>query len=174
MRSAVLSLLVGAAALHQPAYAFVHQQHHSSLSSVNQITSSLHAATSSDGILPPDLQQALERKNASRQKFGLKPMTAPQFVELQSQVAQMEQEQVLKAEALQQIKPQPESNAGNLANFAKTLFQKSLEDTCYSNFDCESPKVCCDLGFKKMCCANGMMQVQLEYALVPVPVDMRE
>jgi hypothetical protein len=177
VRSAVLHFLVGAVALHQPASAFVHQHQPSSLSAVSQRTSSLHAATSaSDGgaLLPPDLEQALERKNASRLKFGLAPITAPQFLELQTQVEQMEKEHVLKAEALQQIKPQPKSNASNLGNFAKTLFSKSLENTCYSNFDCASPQVCCDLGIKKMCCSNGMMQVQHEYAYVPVPVDMRK
>jgi hypothetical protein len=139
--------------------------------------SPLHAEASSDGaaLLPPDLQLAMERKNQSRQKFGLKPLSGPQFLELQSQVAELEQQQVLKA---QQQQDQRTSSNQRLkqssGNFIKDIFQQGVEDQCYTNFDCESPKVCCDLGFKKMCCSSGMMEVQHQYALEPVPVDMRE
>jgi hypothetical protein len=126
---------------------------------------------------PPELQQALEQKNASRQKFGMEPMTAPQFLELQSQVAQMEQEQVSKIQQQQQQKlslaSSSSSSSSPIETFKKLFRTTLLEDTCYSNFDCESPKVCCDLGLKKMCCSNGRLEVQHEYALCPVPVDMR-
>ena len=59
----------------------------------------LHAEFSDNGgvALSVDLQKALDSKNASRQKFGLEPLSAPQFLELQSQVAKMEEEQASKA-----------------------------------------------------------------------------
>ena len=166
MRSAATILVIAGLAAVEPSNAFVHQ------SSARTTMRPLHAEVSDGGMaLSPELQQALETKNASRKKFGLEPLSAPQFLELQSQIAAMEQDQ---AKAAQLYQPQPEAPKGGLGNFAKTLFQKPLEDTCYSSFDCESPKVCCDLGFKKMCCSNGMMEVQHQYAFEPVPVDMRE
>eukprot|EP00339_Tiarina_fusa_P030083 CAMPEP_0117077404 /NCGR_PEP_ID=MMETSP0472-20121206/54576_1 /TAXON_ID=693140 ORGANISM="Tiarina fusus, Strain LIS" /NCGR_SAMPLE_ID=MMETSP0472 /ASSEMBLY_ACC=CAM_ASM_000603 /LENGTH=194 /DNA_ID=CAMNT_0004803723 /DNA_START=135 /DNA_END=719 /DNA_ORIENTATION=+ len=151
----------------------------SSSSSGASVHTSLHAEAwdghnSGAMSLPPDLQQALEQKNASRKKFGLKPLSVPQFLELQTQVAQMEQDQVSKAQELQYQKQEQKKQRGGFGNFAKTLFQQTMEDTCFSNFDCESPKVCCDLGVKKMCCANGMLQVHHEFAFEPVPVDMRD
>lgn len=171
MRNTALFLLVAGLAVVEPSNAYSSQ---SSTSGRRVHVAPLHAEMSSEAMaLDPKLQQALESKNASRQKFGLEPLSISQFLELQSQVAAMEQEQVAKV--VTQMKPQakqPQSNG--LGRFAKTIFQKTLEDTCYTNFDCESPKVCCDLGFKKMCCSNGMMEVQHEYATVPVPVDMRE
>jgi hypothetical protein len=62
------------------------------------------------------------------------------------------------------------------ANVFEKLFGKVLTDTCESNFDCERPQVCCDFGFKKMCCFSGtpVGRSVPEYALVPVPVDVRD
>ena len=128
--------------------------------------------------LPPELQQALESKNASRKKFGLEPLSVPQFLELQGQVAELSRQQEAQAaqyyQQQEQQMAQQRRNSGGVGNFAKTIFQNALEDQCYSNFDCESPKVCCDLGFKKMCCSNGMMEIKHEYAYEPIPVDMRD
>mmetsp|Transcript_19112 Transcript_19112/g.26843 ORF Transcript_19112/g.26843 Transcript_19112/m.26843 type:complete len:203 (-) Transcript_19112:136-744(-) len=143
----------------------------------------LHSSASDGGGggamgLPPDLQRAYERKNATRKKFGLKPMPIQEFLDLQTQVAQMEQEQAMKYQEQQRMtsqqQQQKQQQGLGLGNFAKNLFEKATEDTCISNFDCESPKVCCDLGVKKMCCSNGMLQVQHEYAFEPIPVDMRD
>ena len=59
--------------------------------------------------------------------------------------------------------------------FFKKLMGNVLEDTCESNYDCESPEVCCDFGFKKMCCSSGLRVLDGpprsrygEYAEVPV------
>merc|ERR1719478_285356 len=41
-------------------------------------------------------------------------------------------------------------------NALSSLFGSILQDTCETNYDCERPEVCCDLGFKKMCCSSGM------------------
>lgn len=121
--------------------------------------------------LPPELQLAMDRKNKSRQKFGLEPLSAPQFLELQGKIAEMEEKQ---QQIYQQNQQQKGATKRSEKNFIAKMVQKGLEDTCYSSFDCESPKVCCDLGFKKMCCSNGMMEVNHAYALEPIPVDMRE
>eukprot|EP00527_Entomoneis_sp_CCMP2396_P007135 CAMPEP_0198143304 /NCGR_PEP_ID=MMETSP1443-20131203/6275_1 /TAXON_ID=186043 /ORGANISM="Entomoneis sp., Strain CCMP2396" /LENGTH=274 /DNA_ID=CAMNT_0043806525 /DNA_START=71 /DNA_END=895 /DNA_ORIENTATION=+ len=61
---------------------------------------------------------------------------------------------------------QPQSKAqSSLQNFINNVFQ----DTCECNFDCDQPEVCCDFGFKKMCCFSGRTAQNLEYATVPVP-----
>jgi hypothetical protein len=174
-KTALLALVVMSLMTSDPCSAFVQS------SGASSAHTSLHAVTSdnnnSGGAMgvPPGVQQALEQKNAAREKFGLKPLSLPQFIEQQSQVAKMEQEQAMKIEEAQyQRQEQQKLQRSGFGNFAKTLFQQTMEDTCYSNFDCESPKVCCDLGVKKMCCANGMFQVHGEYVLEPVPVDMRD
>lgn len=113
---------------------------------------------------------ALERKNLSRKKFGLQPLTAEEFLELEAQVKQMDLQQRQSAA----------SNAAEMSgkqkskNFFEKMLGDVLDDTCDSNFDCERPEVCCDFGFKKMCCSSGTPVVNgfREYAMVPVPVDV--
>jgi hypothetical protein len=165
MRTSALCLLIAGLAVVEPTDAFVQQA-----TTVGRVP--LHAEVSENGGVV--FQQALESKNASREKFGLKPLSVPQFLELQSQIADLEQEQTSKAAQMFQPQQQSKPQNNGLGNFAKTIFQNTLEDTCYTSFDCESPKVCCDLGFKKMCCSNGMMEVQHKYMYAPVPVDMRK
>eukprot|EP00980_Cylindrotheca_fusiformis_P012498 scaffold3073_cov66-Cylindrotheca_fusiformis.AAC.13 len=126
-------------------------------------------------VLSLELQQAMERKNKSRQKFGLEPLTGPQFLEMEQEIAKLDQQVYQGYQQQQELEQQQQSKQQrNKKNPILHLFQKGLEDTCLTSFDCESPKVCCDLGFKKMCCSNGLMEVQYEYAMVPVPVDMRQ
>lgn len=123
-------------------------------------------------------QEAYDRKNSSRLKFGLKPLTVPEFEKIQIQVRKMEVAQRQKAAAqaaanasATQLADEKEKKKGL---FSK-VFASMMEDTCESNWDCERPKVCCDLGIKKMCCAsgakifNGMPGQQYERRLIPVP-----
>ena len=131
----------------------------------------LQSSAADELELSSELQAQWDQKNASRKKFGLNPLSLSEFMELQAQVAQMHQQQELKF-AQQQTAPKQQQN--QQPSFLKALQKGLTEDSCMSSFDCESPKVCCDLGFKKMCCSNGMLEVSLEYALEPVPVDMRE
>lgn len=145
------------------------------LSSASSLHRPLHMAalqsSAADELeMSPELQSQWEQKNASRKKFGLEPLSMNEFLKVQAQVAQMHQQQELKFAAQQQNATPKQQQPSFMKKFAKGL----MEDTCMSSFDCESPKVCCDLGFKKMCCSNGMLEVSLEYALEPVPVDMRE
>merc|ERR1712232_1547005 len=62
--------------------------------------------------------------------------------------------------------------------FFDKLFGNVVKDTCENNFDCERPEVCCDFGFKKMCCTsgqsvfNGSQSLYGQPAFVPVPADV--
>lgn len=173
MKSTAVVLLMAAGFGSQSSQAFpntARPQHHHS-----QMLQDSPSSSSEDMILSADLEQAMERKNKSRLNFGLKPLTGPQFLELQQQIAELDhQQELVYLDQQQQQQNEKALSKQSNNNFIKQLFQKSLEDTCLTSFDCESPKVCCDLGFKKMCCSNGMMEVRYEYAMLPVPVDMRE
>jgi hypothetical protein len=125
--------------------------------------------------------EAYDKKNAARKKFGLDPLTPEEFVDLQEQVAELDTQQRLKqrkqataaAAEIAQKKKQEEDGGG----FFKKLFGQVLQDTCDSNYDCQRPEVCCDFGFKKMCCTSGMRIVdgpnnrQGQLAEVPVLID---
>lgn len=148
MTSTALILLMAAGFGSQSSQAFpntARPQHHHS-----QMLQASPSSSSEDMILSADLQQAMERKNTSRLNFGLEPLTGPQFLELQQQIAELDQQQELvyldQQQQHEKALPKQTNN-----NFIKHLFQKGLEDTCLTSFDCESPKVCCDLGFKKTC-----------------------
>ena len=41
-------------------------------------------------------------------------------------------------------------------SFVNSIFGGVLKNGCESNFDCERPQVWCDVGFKKICCSNGL------------------
>jgi hypothetical protein len=112
---------------------------------------------------------ALERKNASRKKFGMAPLTPEEFVNLEAQVQQMDHQrrQAAAATAAEMSKKKEEGDD----NVFKKLFGNALENTCESNYDCERPLVCCDFGFKKTCCFSGARVVDGMPAMVPVPVE---
>lgn len=133
-----------------------------------------HNGNSGALALPVELQEEFERKNTARVKFGLKPITVQQFLDIQSEVNAMEQELVFKERELMAIREEQERQSNSLGKIAKNIFQNALEDTCLTNFDCESPKVCCDLGVKKMCCSNGMLQVRHEYILEQVRINVND
>ena len=118
--------------------------------------SSSSDAAAVDGTYKESIDwEAFERKNASRKKFGLAPLTPEEFSDLQQQVAELDKEQQKRATAaaaeVAKRKKEEERNG-----FLKKLLGNALENTCESNFDCERPEVCCDFGFKKMCCTSGM------------------
>lgn len=119
---------------------------------------------------------ALEEKNLARKKFGLKPLTPEEYVDLQKQVAELDVQQQKRAAAYaaEMAKKKKDEEPG----FMKKLFGKALENTCESNYDCESPEVCCDFVFKKMCCSSGMRILdgppqsrEGQLALIPVTAD---
>ena len=148
--------------------------------------------TSSPGAGNGDLifdQRAFELKNMSRKKFGLKPLSQHEYADLTIQVRAMETEQALKAEELRQspaaaatsnqavsssatARQQQQQKENIFATMAKSLLGES---TCESNYDCARPQVCCDLGFKKMCCSSGkgIFEPQAKMELIPVPAAVR-
>eukprot|EP00531_Pseudo-nitzschia_arenysensis_P010788 CAMPEP_0116131324 /NCGR_PEP_ID=MMETSP0329-20121206/8945_1 /TAXON_ID=697910 /ORGANISM="Pseudo-nitzschia arenysensis, Strain B593" /LENGTH=436 /DNA_ID=CAMNT_0003625747 /DNA_START=339 /DNA_END=1649 /DNA_ORIENTATION=+ len=143
-------------------------------------SSSSRLNSSSDQSLPPPIDAnalaALEKKNLTRKKFGLKPIDMEEFLEIEKQVAELavEQQKKAAAEAVElERQRQQEENAGG---FFGKLFGNVLKDTCESNYDCERPEVCCDFGIKKMCCSsgqfitNGPRSREGELALIPVPI----
>jgi len=172
MRSALVTAAIVAMSLATPADAFLQQQQPMAAS---RSATHLFSSSPNDGVaLAPENQQAFDQKNASREKFGLKPITPIEFMDLQAQVAQMERDLQMKRQQQVRQDDQPSNKSSSpFGSFAKKMLKSTTEDSCFSSFDCESPKVCCDLGFKKMCCSNGMLEVQLEYAMAEVPVDMR-
>eukprot|EP00543_Licmophora_paradoxa_P002218 CAMPEP_0202446374 /NCGR_PEP_ID=MMETSP1360-20130828/4876_1 /ASSEMBLY_ACC=CAM_ASM_000848 /TAXON_ID=515479 /ORGANISM="Licmophora paradoxa, Strain CCMP2313" /LENGTH=157 /DNA_ID=CAMNT_0049062827 /DNA_START=61 /DNA_END=534 /DNA_ORIENTATION=+ len=111
---------------------------------------------------------AFERKNMSRKKFGLEALTEEQFLEVEAQVQQMELEQHKKFSSMAQETAEVpvKKRKGGLFN---NLFNDIFEDTCESNYDCQRPQVCCDMGVKKMCCSSGQKVRQWEPALMRVP-----
>lgn len=125
-----------------------------------------------------DDDDALEKKNRIRKKFGLEQLTMEQFVKLQEQIAEIDIQQKEKALTisvdLERTKGPKERNNG----FFNKLLGSAIKDTCESNNDCESPKICCDFGLTKMCCSSGMhifgtdrrQSRYGELALVPVPL----
>ena len=117
-------------------------------------------------------------KNESRKRFGLPALSPEEFVVLQAQIHAMEREQceiqsvakqaiVDEREKQQQKQVKSLSSSGLLQSFMGSLFT----DTCQSNFDCNSPQVCCDFRFKKICCDEGgtKRDIENELALIPVP-----
>ncbi len=127
--------------------------------------SSADAASEGDFQHPLFDQEAFERKNASRKKFGVPPLTPDEYVEIQAQVKDMESAQRQKSAAAEIAKP--EKPKGNLLG---KMFGNILQDTCESNFDCERPEICCDLGFKKMCCSSGMRVFDPQPGLQRIPL----
>jgi hypothetical protein len=98
---------------------------------------------------------ALEKKNMHRKNFGLAPLTPEEFVALQEQVRELDTQQQKRVDAVtaeMAEKKYKEENPG----FFKKLFGEVMQNTCDSNYDCQRPEVCCDFGFKKMCCSSGM------------------
>jgi len=123
---------------------------------------------------------ALEKKNMSRKKFGLKPIEMEEFLEIEKQVEELVMQQQKKSAAaaaeameLQRAKQQKQNRGG----FLGKLFGDSLKDTCESNYDCQRPEVCCDFLVKKMCCSSGLhitdgfTNRQGQRALIPIPID---
>lgn len=110
-------------------------------------------------------------------------------MDLEVQVRAMEAEQTAKAEEMRLSRAAAESAAASSKsrrgrqssgaatedsdNFFATIAKSLLgEDTCESNFDCARPQVCCDLGFKKMCCSSGkgIFEPQQQLEMIPVQV----
>jgi len=100
---------------------------------------------------------AFQRKNQSRKKFGVPPLTPEEFVKIEEEVRAMAEVQKKKAAYLaEQLREEAAAKENKAESFLSNLFGGALKNGCESNFDCERPKVCCDVGFKKYCCSDGL------------------
>lgn len=122
---------------------------------------------------------AFDTKNKSRKKWGLKPLTPDEFLELDQQVKSLETQQKQKQASAVAAAKMSKDNEGR-QKFVDRLFGNIMKDTCESNYDCQRPEVCCDFGFKKQCCSSGMFVGKSAYsregqlAMVPVPVSNKD
>lgn len=117
---------------------------------------------------------AYERKNAYRKKFGLEPLSPEEFLENEAVVNQMETQQRQRAASASAAAELTKQTKSRQQGFLNRLFGDLIPGQCESNFDCDRPEICCDFGFKKVCCASGTMvgnQV-MQPVLVPVTVDI--
>lgn len=129
---------------------------------------------------------AFSNKNKSRQKFGLKPLSMEEFLRIEQEIEKLA---VIQAAAIREAKAELEIEKQRaqaaVSNNGPSIVEKVIGsvllknvDTCESNFDCESPQVCCDYIFTKKCCSGGsfigqndsyqQQQAQPRYALIPV------
>ncbi len=119
-----------------------------------QLPENNNNAINTDSQVPYD-RDALQRKNDSRKKFGLPPITPDEFIKIEEEVRAMDavnkKKAAYRAEQLAQSRKKDEKYS-----FLNNIFGGVLKNGCESNFDCERPEVCCDVGFKKICCSNGL------------------
>lgn len=125
-------------------------------------------------------EDAYQRKNDTRRKYGLPSLSPEEFMKIEAEVRQLELVQQQKQQQAAQ------QNAAALAaeekkkkrgSFLKNMMGDVLTDTCESNYDCERPMVCCDFMFKKVCCASGMKVMnfvpgQMQPLRVPIPAKV--
>lgn len=147
----------------------------SSESSSDGVDKSSSSVNSENSYLNSPLfdEIAFEKKNASRKKFGLKPITPDEFIQIQAKVeelASVQREKASSAHASAEMtKPKEKTKLFG------SLFGGILDDTCESNWDCKRPEVCCDLIVKKMCCSSGMKVFdgapQMQRMPVRIPID---
>jgi hypothetical protein len=126
-------------------------------------------SASSDDL---DWQNRFNSKNKSRKKYGLKALTEEEFVEVEAAVKLLDTQQRTKQAAADQqsaAELTSKQSKSKKPNFLESIFGNALKDTCESNWDCERPEICCDFGFKKMCCSSGQMVLDAQ-KMVPVRV----
>jgi hypothetical protein len=114
------------------------------------------SAINTESPVPYD-RDALQRKNASRKKFGMPPLTPEEFIAIEEEIREMDAMNKKKAAYLaEQIAQSKLQQKKKEDSFLSNIFGGALKNGCESNFDCERPQVCCDVGFKKICCSNGL------------------
>jgi hypothetical protein len=128
------------------------------------------------GVVGIDLD-ALESRNRSRKKFGLKPLRPEEFHRLQQEIDVLSDEttrKIARAAEEREMVRQQQLIKQQQQQRGPGLFEKAmgaLTDTCETNFDCERPQVCCDFIFQRRCCSSGALVGREMPRLVPVPAD---
>jgi len=115
--------------------------------------------------------KAFAKKNAVRKKFGLQPLTPEEFlkIEIENKALEIAQEEKAASASAAAEMTQSKPKKGNFMN---KLFGNVLKDTCESNWDCNRPELCCDFGFKKMCCSSGQGVFNGAPGLQQIPVPV--
>jgi hypothetical protein len=133
---------------------------------------STSSASEGNGDLAGLDRDALDRKNKTRKKFGLKPLTVEEFMEIEAQVQQMGIDETIKQQAAtsNDAAEMPQQENKKKSGFLSNIFGQVFEDTCESNYDCKRPEICCDFGFKKQCCSSGAMVGSTEMMPVRIPI----
>jgi len=102
-------------------------------------------------------QDAFEKKNASRKKFGLKPITEADYISIEEENQELTKKQNEKAAAAAisaaELLRKEQTGMRGFGNFLNRMAKNM--NSCESNYDCERPEVCCDYGFRKTCCSGG-------------------
>lgn len=112
-----------------------------------------------------------ERRNESRKKFGMKPLSRDEFIVLQEETRMQAEKRRLE---FRNLKPQQRrSESPNMASILETMLSAAAPQVCETNDDCPAPsEVCCDFRFQKVCCSHGVKEAQQQPALIPVPVKL--
>jgi len=136
------------------------------------------AVTSGDYRIPSiyffeSRTDAFKERNSYRMKYGLPPLTLEEFEEIEARVQAMEEETHQRKLQLQSAAQLTEQDTRKQRR--KNIFSGMFTDSCESNFDCDRPQVCCDLIFKKMCCASGVgiynPSIATQRVAIPIPVS---
>ncbi len=113
-----------------------------------------------------------ERRNESRKKFGMKPLSRDEFIMLQEKTRMQAEKQ--RIEFRHQKSQRSSQSPKNMASILETILGVAVPQVCETNDDCPSPsEVCCDFRFQKVCCYNGVKEAKQQHpALIPVPVKV--
>lgn len=121
---------------------------------------------------------AFQKKNATRKKFGLPPLSEEEFEKVQAEVQRLDMQQRQRQQQAQRAAAAElaQEKEKKRSNFLADMMGDVLTDTCESNFDCERPQVCCDFLVKKVCCDSGMRVLnrlpgKMQPLRVPIPIE---
>mmetsp|Transcript_14381 Transcript_14381/g.23741 ORF Transcript_14381/g.23741 Transcript_14381/m.23741 type:complete len:439 (+) Transcript_14381:137-1453(+) len=114
---------------------------------------------------------AMDRKNKTRKKFGLKELTVEEYLEVEAQVQEMSAKETTKQQQYS-IDASAELQNEKKGSLLNNLFGRTFDDSCESNYDCDRPQICCNFGFKKMCCSSGAMVGQSAAQPQPLRVPL--
>lgn len=132
-------------------------------------STSLKMSSSNDARASNDFDsESFEKKNATRKKYGLPPITPEEFMKIEAEIQNLASRTKQAAQAAAELSRQ-ELQKSQKKSLLSKMFEDVVKDGCESNFDCERPQVCCDFVFKKICCSSGVGVVEPQLQRIPVP-----
>lgn len=130
------------------------------------------ASSSSDAGSDFDMA-SFEKKNDTRRKYGLAPLTPDEFNKIEAEVQKLAARTRKTAELAAAELSRKELAKREKVNVFGKMFSGLRKDECESNYDCERPQVCCDFIVKKMCCASGQRVSEPQMRMIPVPAAVK-